>query len=186
MITIAKDQQSITRYEGAKSSNTELAAAAIGADVQNKVILLQAATKRGKIDLNDTETVKRITYGYMQNCSETGAIPTVMGLAASLGISRQWLNLFLREHPNSATAKFLDVTKEVFADAITQAGFYKHIGETLAIFILKNCASMSDRLEVEAIATSASTDEIDKEALFERIKGSIPAEDFDFDESEDY
>lgn len=185
MITIAKDQQSITRYEGAKSGNMELAAASIGADVAGKVTLLQAVTRRGKIDLHNVEVVRQITYQYMSQCSEAGAIPTVMGLAGALGVSRQWLNEYMRANASSATAKFLEVTKEFFADSLTQAALAKHISESVSIFILKNTASMSDKMEIEAVPASAAADEMDKEELFKRINGSVVLDEYDT-ESEDY
>lgn len=173
VITIGKEH-SITKYEGAKSSNVELAAASIGADVKNKIVALQESANRGRVDLSDTDAVREATYQYMQKCGDTGAIPTVMGLSASLGVSRRWLNLYMREHPNNATTRFLEVVKETFADAITQAGLYKHIDGALSIFILKNCASMSDRVEVEAIPPRANTDTMDPEELRRRILADIP------------
>ena len=144
---------------------------------------LQALEDRGRTDLFDAASVKAVTREYMEHCSEAGSLPTVMGLSAALGISRRWLNRFLREHPETEGAKFLEVVKELFADVLTQAGLSKHISEALTIFILKNTASMADKVEIEAAAHVDETEA--PEDLENRILGSIPTEDYTELETED-
>ncbi len=101
-----------------------------------------------------------------------------MGLSAALGISRRWLNMFMAENPGHPTTAFLEVYKELSADAIAQAGLGRFISETLSIFILKNCNGWSDRIEIEATQSAQPLGEsVDRAALEQRIAGSVVVDD---------
>ena len=161
-----------------KEQSDRLRNAAIGKDLDAKLSLLHDVERRGKVDLHDTGRVKEITADYLTRCRDDGAIPTVMGLAASLGISRRWLNMFMSENPGHATTAFLDIYKELSADAIAQAGLGRFISETLSIFILKNCNGWADRIEIEATPnTQPLGDSVDRAALEQRISGSVVVDD---------
>lgn len=161
-----------------KEQSDRLRNAAIGKDLESKLSLLNTVESRGRVDLHDTARVKEITGEYLERCRDDGQIPTVMGLSAALGISRRWLNMFMSENPGHATTAFLDIYKELSADAIAQAGLGRFISETLSIFILKNCNGWADRIEIEATPnTQPLGDSVDRAALEQRIRGSVIVDD---------
>lgn len=161
-----------------KEQSDRLRNAAIGKDLESKLSLLNTVERRGKTDLHDTARVKEITGEYLERCRDDGQIPTVMGLSAALGISRRWLNMFMAENPSHATTAFLDVYKELSADAIAQAGLGRFISETLSIFILKNCNGWSDRIEIEATQSAQPLgDSVDRATLEQRINESVIVDD---------
>ena len=161
-----------------KEQSDRLRNAAIGKDLESKLSLLNTVENRGRIDLHDTVRVKEITGEYLKRCRDDGQIPTVMGLSAALGISRRWLNMFMAENPGHSTTAFLEVYKELSADAIAQAGLGRFISETLSIFILKNCNGWSDRIEIEATQSAQPLGEsVDRAALEQRIAGSVVLDD---------
>lgn len=175
MMNIASEKQPIYKAESDK-----LRAEAVGRDLEGKILLLQDVESRGRVDMRDTDAVKETAAEYMERCRAGGLVPTVMGLSASLGVSRQWLNRFCSENPGHPTTQFIEVVKEVFADCLTQAGFGRYISESLSIFILKNTASMADKVELEAVAnTSPMGDSVDRSELERRIAGSVVLDDCD-------
>ena len=157
-----------------KEQSDRLRNAAIGKDLESKLSLLNTVESRGRVDLHDTARVKEITGEYLGRCRDDGQIPTVMGLSAALGISRRWLNMFMSENPGHPTTAFLEVYKELSADAIAQAGLGRFISETLSIFILKNCNGWSDRIEIEATQSAQPLGaEPNAVELEQRISGSV-------------
>lgn len=176
MMNIASEKQPIYKAE-----SDRLRAEAVGRDLEGKILLLQDVESRGRVNMQDTDAVKEVAADYMERCRAGGLVPTVMGLSASLGVSRQWLNRFCSENPSHPTTRFIEVLKEVFADCLTQAGFGRYISESLSIFILKNTASMADKVELEASANTAPLGEsISQQALEERIAGSVVVDDDDY------
>lgn len=164
-----------------KEASDRLRAAAVAQDLGEKISILQGVESRGRVDLHDTEAVREVAQSYLRRCQDTGSIPTVMSLAANLGVSRQWLNRFVSENPTHPTTQYIEILKELFADCLTQAGFGRYVSESLTIFILKNCAAMSDRVEIEATANTAPLGEsISQQALEERIAGSVVVDDDDY------
>jgi len=125
----------------------ELKTEAISSDVSRKTAALME--NMDKVDLNDLRAVKKRTEVYLQGCADSGTFPTVMGLASlGFGVSRQWLNEYLRVHPDTPTADFIERTKDLFADILSNAALSRTATETMSIFILKNCAGFVDKMEI--------------------------------------
>ena len=163
-----------------KEASDKLRATAVSKDISEKIILLEDVQSRGRVDLQDTELVKQVAADYLSRCQQSGSIPTVMALSAALGVSRQWLNRFCAENATHPTARYIEVLKEIFADCLTQAGFGRYVSESLTIFILKNCASMADRVELEAVANNSPMgDTVNQSELERRIAGSVVLDDCD-------
>ena len=80
----------------------------LAADIDRKIEGLKKTISRERVDWNDLHEVQRRSLEYLEYCKEAQAIPTVSGLSVfALGVTRQALNLYLREHPNTPTALFL-------------------------------------------------------------------------------
>ena len=124
---------------------------ALQMDIITQLEALQATEQRRKVDLRDLEDVRQRTYDYLAACAEAEAFPSVMGLAVhGYGISRQALNQYLLRNKNEVT-EFIDRTKDVIADILTNASLYNNANAVAVIFQLKNSHSFSDRVEIEPI-----------------------------------
>lgn len=120
-------------------------------DIMTQLAALQATEQRKKVDLKSIEDVKQRTYDYLAACAEAEAFPSVMGLAVhGYGISRQALNQYLLRNQNEVT-EFIDRTKDVIADILTNASLYNNANAVAVIFQLKNSHSFADRVEIEPI-----------------------------------
>lgn len=154
----------------------------IGLDVSGKADLLAYVAEHGRVDLKDVDAVRRRAELFMKRCEEQGAIPTLMGLCVALGIARRTLYQHLERHPNGATAQYIDVLRDVFADVLAQAALRRDTSDAMSIFILKNTASMSDNVRIEAFnggGHSALGDYVDEEELKARIAASVVVEEDD-------
>ena len=133
---------------------------ALQQDILAQLGALQATEQRRKVDLRNIEDVKQRTYDYLAACAEAEAFPSVMGLAVhGYGISRQALNQFLQRNRNEVT-EFIDRTKDVIADILTNASLYNNANAVAVIFQLKNSHSFADRVEIEPVMTQEDTNRI--------------------------
>lgn len=169
-------RKSADSTEGAAATIRDL----IGSDVLRTA---QALTKNnGRIDLSDFELVKERTQTYLAACAESGTIPNVLGLASfGFGCSRQWLNEYMRTHPDSQSAEYLEMVKDAFGNVLINAGLGRAADPTLSIFILKNANGFRDRFEIEPVTTPQSPlgPLADPEELRKRILGSVVIDDDD-------
>lgn len=175
LTTVKGTQKGVGIY---KAQSDALKAKAMAADINGKISLLQESDNRGRVDLNDRQRVKEITFAYMEQCGKAGVFPTVLGLATSLGISRRWLNMYMQIHPQSPTTEFLEVVKDAFADIMSNAALFRNADTATTIFILKNCAGFVDKVEIEA--APAHRDElVSQEELEKRIVDLVCDDDND-------
>lgn len=122
------------------------------ADIANRIVALQETTNREKVDFANLSQVKERTYLYLEACKEASVFPSVMGLAVhGFGVSRQALNQYLLTH-NNATTAFIELTKDVIADILTNASLYNNANTIASIFQLKNSHAFSDKVEIQAVA----------------------------------
>lgn len=157
-----------------KEISDEHRAEIISADVRRKAHALKE--HGGRVDLSDFERVQERTQAYLSACADAGTIPNVLGLASyGFGCSRQWLNEYMRAHPDSETTEYLETLKDMFADTLINASLGRVADSTMGIFVLKNCAGFRDRFEIEPV--QSSPDPLgplpDQAALEARIAGSV-------------
>lgn len=122
------------------------------ADIEAKITALKVSDTMPKIDWSNLEQVKQRTYDYFTACQQSGVYPSVMGLAGhGFGVSRQALNEYLRTH-NNATTDFIERTKDVIADILTNASLYNNANAVQVIFQLKNHFGHSDTVQLQPVA----------------------------------
>lgn len=147
---LAAQKSSGGRSKIYKELSDEHRAEIISADVRRKAQALKE--QKGQIDLSDFRLVQERTQVYLAACADAGTIPNVLGLASyGFGCSRQWLNEYMRKHPDSETTEYLETLKDMFADVLINASLGRVADSTMGIFVLKNCAGFRDRFEVEPI-----------------------------------
>ena len=135
-----------------KEISDESKAANISADVAFQTKGLIAAAGKNRVDLNDLDDVKRRVISYMDACTEAAAIPSFIGLCThGLGLSRAAVYKYLTAHSGTATAEFIELTRDTLADILCSAALRRDADNSTAIFILKNSHNFRDRLELEAV-----------------------------------
>lgn len=105
---------------------------------------------RRRIDLRDASAVETEISEYLQDCEKYGQIPTVLGLAVSMGFSRNNIYMFLINHPDTESAMLLDAFRSASASIIAQASLSRTTDNATSIFLLKNSGQgLSDKTELE-------------------------------------
>lgn len=166
-----------------KELSDEHKAEVIGEDVRRKAETLR--NQRNKVDLSNLQEVRERAQAYLDACAEAGTIPNVLGLSAyGFGCSRQWLNEYLRTHPNSQSAEYINLLKDSFADILVNASLGRAADPTMGIFVLKNCAGFRDRFEIEPVRENPDPlgDTIDPEELRRRIEDNTVIDEWEDDE----
>lgn len=163
-----------------KEVSTELKGNLLADDLDRKARALRESIRQNRVNLDDLQDVQRRALKYLEDCKASKTIPTTSGLAVySLGMSRQNLNLYLRTHPDTPTAQFLQQVKDVFADTLETAALTNNINTIMAIFVLKNDHDRADRVEIEPIKaqTGPLGEQLDEKALTERLD-ALPDADY--------
>lgn len=151
----------------------------LAADIERKIAGLRQTIRRERVSWDDLHEVQRRCLEYLECCKEAQAIPTVSGLSVfALGVTRQALNLYLREHPNTPTALFLSQVKDCFSDVLETSALTRNIDSVMSIFVMKNDHDRADRVQLEPVITAQPLGaEPDVDALAERINGSVVVDD---------
>lgn len=149
-------------------------------DIITRADALLQSEDRGKVDFNDIDDVKTRTYSYLKACAISEAYPSVMGLAVdAYGISRQALNQYLLRNPTSEATEFIQKTKDVIADILTNASLYNNANAVAVIFQLKNHFEHSDRVDIQPLRVSDPVNNLSVEEIAQRYM-------LDITEGEDY
>lgn len=106
-------------------------------DIGFRMELLAAAMQRGRVDLNDVDTVRTVACEYVDACMQTGQYPTLMGLSTAFGLSRRRVEYYCSSHENETTA-FLATMKTLFSDVLANAALNRRADSITSIFVLKN------------------------------------------------
>lgn len=130
--------------------SADLKAEALENSINHTQELLQKAYKRGRISLQDTDTVAAQADEYMNACKAAQVFPTLMGFAAALGISRQRVYKFCAENPRHPTTELLDNLRSAWAAILAQNSLTRQTDAATSIFLLKNSGQgLTDRTEIE-------------------------------------
>ena len=134
----------------------------------------------GKVDLNDSDQVIDRINGYFRRCIENDMKPGVVGLANSLGISRQELwNIKSGERGKRLSIETVDAIKKAY-------GFLEELWEDYmmngkisppnGIFIGKNHFSYVDQQNI-VVAPQSPLDSLDSDQARKRLTEGIPDDD---------
>lgn len=140
----------------------------ISLSIKSKNNALKQAINAPRVDLSDTQAVQERIFMYFEACSMSSCFPSVMGLAAALGCSRQNLNRWLLAHANHATTEFINIVKDMIADVLADAALRNNAAQIMAIFIMKNCHGFADRVEVAPITPERNDREYDPDEIRRR------------------
>lgn len=102
-----------------------------------------------KANLRDTEQIKRICIAYVASCAKAGVIPTKIGLARALGMSRRAVDYFMERHPEHETAQVLELVFDAFAEALSTAALAGSVQQVFAIFVSKCIYKWEDSVTIK-------------------------------------
>ena len=132
-----------------KEVSDALKAEALDAAIDQQLDLLAAATRRGRVNLNDVDEVEATATAYMTSCKRAGVYPTMLGFAAACGYSRKAIYEYIARH-SGKSADYLDGLRSSWAAIVAQMGLARQCSESVSIFLLKNCGQgMADRAEID-------------------------------------
>lgn len=144
---------------------------------------LVETVERGKIPLDDADAVKRQTMAYLAACEKAGSLPSIQGLARSLGYSRQALYDVMESRNRPETADFLELCRDMFSDMLSQAALSNNVNFTYAIFIQKAIHQLRESVEIIARPAAPLGEGMDASTMAEKYRNALPAA-FDTDEEQ--
>lgn len=139
-----------------KEISDQLKSEALGAAIDQQLVLLATAKKRGRVDLNNIDEVEATATAYMTSCKQAGVYPTMLGFAAACGYSRKTIYEYIN-HNTGKSAQYLDNLRSSWAAIIAQMGLARQCSESVSIFLLKNSGqNMADRAEIDIAPKTSS------------------------------
>lgn len=116
---------------------------------------------------------------YFDYCREKGSLPTVEGLALTLGVTYTTLGNWARNSNDPERQRMIQQAKQLIAELDAQLVLQNKIPSMPYIFRAKNFYQMTDKTDVNLNATQSLLTDIDEEALKETIDKTIVDSDFD-------
>lgn len=152
--------------------SAEIKADAITRAIDLQMDMARHVKRNGRIDLDDLDAVEETTQRYLTACKTASVIPGISGLAASLGISRQFLNRYASSE-RTPSARYLASMRENFSAILEHCALSRTASEPTAIFLLKNCGNgMADRIDWTAQPVTDPTEtEISADDIMRRYGG---------------
>ena len=123
---------------GGKEQTLAATVARVSSIVGSAADDLERTTSGEKVPLNDDQRVQEVTLKYLRECSTLGVLPTVRGVAARLGVSRQALYDHNKRHPGSTFAKWLEDFSDLCGELTAQAAIEGVAAAVPSIFVLKS------------------------------------------------
>ena len=99
---------------------------------------LALAAETEPVSMTDTERIVDITLRYTSACAETSTLPSIIGLSRALGVARSTIYDCIARHSPRATADWLELVKETFAEALSNSALRNETNTITSIFILKS------------------------------------------------
>ena len=126
-----------------------------------------------KANLRNTEQIKCIVVAYVAMCAKAGTIPTKIGLARALGMSRRTVDYFLERHPDHPTAELLELAFDAFAEAMSTAALTGSVQQVYAIFLSKALYKFEDTVTVKATPPDPMDSKPNTAEILERWEGKL-------------
>lgn len=152
----------------------------VGEDIAIARAALERVRERGTVDFYNVEEVIVRTEEYFKGCEISGTFPSIMGLCAKgFGCTRDRLNCWVEDHPDSPTGQYIGIVKEMIADVLTNASLKNKANVAQTIFQLKNHFGHMDEVKVtkteksDSLLIGASTEK----DIMERYKESVVWDD---------
>lgn len=113
---------------------------------------LVAAATAQPVSLSDLEEVKRRTVIYLKGCETASSLPSMAGLALSMGFSRKTLYACIERKQPKATAEWLEVCQDTFSDMLAASALRNDVNGIVSIFLQKATFGLRETVEIVAKA----------------------------------
>ncbi len=123
-----------------------------------------------KISLSDLAKVKQAAETYLEECCRDGFLPTVRGMSARLGLSRNAVYDYQRNHPGSEFSNFLDDFSDLCGELTMQAALEGSVNVVAAIFTAKARAGWRDTYTIENVPPADPEPSLTPEQIAEKYE----------------
>ena len=165
MISEQEKKRHIRTY---KTEAAELAAESITASVsqaRQELFNIDGSLPE-RMSVEDTETLRKVTYQYLISCEKTATVPTCIGLARACGYSETAFNAFKRKKPSHPSTEWLNRFKELCSDVLAQSALRGATNPIVSIFFEKANYGLRDTVTLEtAPYENNSIDELSPDEL---------------------
>lgn len=104
------------------------------------------------IDLNDFESVRLIADEYMKHCADLKITPSIEGFCGAMGLGRSWVYEFIRQHGDTASAKYIDRLRTMWIAGKVALAEKGALDAGMVVFQMKNSnLGYSDAQKMELI-----------------------------------
>lgn len=147
----------------------------VGDIVRNGIQELQISAYRPKVRKDDLDTMRERTLEFMERKLEARQLPTMEGLAAWFGITRNTMTVWRSDKANEKVYEFLNMVAEIFSAMWAESAQNGSTNAVSWIFYAKNHFDYQDKKEVNFNAKmeqndTQSEDDIRKRWLLENGK----------------
>ena len=151
MALAAKAQTESRVYQyGGKAQTADINREIISGIVDGMKIQMEAATDPARrFPLTDEKRLNSVTKAYLEACASAGALPTVTGLAAACGRTRDSLYKFADTHEDFR--EWLENFSSMAGEAMGAAAIHGATAAIPSIFILKSRFGFKDVVSVEQV-----------------------------------
>jgi hypothetical protein len=126
----------VQRYTG-RDQTLSVNTSRISALVDQAADEMALAAEGEKVPLDDIARIKEASEKYLRTCAAQGTLPTVRGVAAQLGYTRQGLYFRAKSHPESEFANWLEDFSDACAELTMAAALEGSVAAVPAIFVTK-------------------------------------------------
>ena len=106
-------------------------------------------TNSAKVTLSDIDRIQKIAVNYLREAADGAFLPSVTGIAARLGCTRQNLYAYAKTHPDSPFDLWLQSFSDLCGEAMMEAAMRGSVKEVSAIFSAKSRYGWRDNLTLE-------------------------------------
>lgn len=152
--------------------SAELKAETLGRVIEQQQKNLAKLGRDGKInrvDLNDLMAVREAADKYLTACKLAAVVPSISGLSAALGYSRQWICKIAEKQ--TEVGHYMSALFASISSCLEQMSLMRQTDAATSIFLMKNgSVGMTDRLDVtaQAVTDPAEPRELTADEIRER------------------
>lgn len=161
-----------TEKYGGRLQTVNVNSDSIKAIVQRTAQEAAISNRAERVELQDMQAVRQIAADYLNECAQSGFLPTVSGIASRLGRTRQALYFYASTHRGEPFDEWLTFFSDQCGETMIQAALAGAVRETVAIFTAKARFGWRDNINIE-VSTPEKTGE-------QRTAESLSADYADF------
>lgn len=125
---------------------------------QSNLAKLGQEDRVNRVNLNDLNAVREASDNYLQACKMAAVVPSISGLSAALGYSRQWVCKIAEKQ--TEVGNYMSALFAAISSCLEQMSLMRQTDPATSIFLMKNgSVGMTDRLDVTAQAVTDPTEQ---------------------------